>query len=361
MNILILTYEGDIAGSTNSIAYLAKGLAERGHHVYLGCRKESLLYRMLINTSVNLIAMEFKGKLDLKNIRHIGETVKKHKIQIINAQSSYDRYTSILAKLLYRMNVKLVHTRRQVPQSVGGWLQNTLYIKGTDKMVAVSKGVKNALIKMGLPSEHIEIIYNGTPKEKYDNINQQLVEELKLEYQIKSEDFVIGCVSRLKSQIHLIQALKYVSIPVKVIFIGIRNNEVFDNIIKSYSVPHQIFFIGGVDSDQILNYYKLFTIKILASTMEGLSQSLLEAMSLGIPVVATDSAGNPDLVKSGENGLLYENNNPRDLAEKIELLLKDHILRNKLAKNGQRTALEDFSIDNTVGNYEVFFKNLLEP
>ena len=50
MNILFLTYQGDIAGSTNSISYLAKGLASIGHNVYVGCRRESLLYSMLSDT-----------------------------------------------------------------------------------------------------------------------------------------------------------------------------------------------------------------------------------------------------------------------------------------------------------------------
>ena len=63
MNILFLTYQGDIAGSTNSISYLAKGLAEKGHNVYVGCRKESLLYEILSNTKVNLIGMKFKRML----------------------------------------------------------------------------------------------------------------------------------------------------------------------------------------------------------------------------------------------------------------------------------------------------------
>ena len=48
MNLLFLTYQGDMAGSTNSISFLTKGLADKGHQVYMGCRKESLLYKMLV-------------------------------------------------------------------------------------------------------------------------------------------------------------------------------------------------------------------------------------------------------------------------------------------------------------------------
>lgn len=359
MNILILTYEGYITGSTNSIAYLSRGLTEKGHNVYLGCRRESLFFEILKGSKVHLIPMEFKGKLDFNNIKHIKEVVQKNKIQIINAQSSYDRYTSIFARWLYGLKVKIIHTRRQTPKSVGWWFQNIFYVKGTDKMVAVSHGVKKELVKIGLPSEHIEVIFNGTPKEKYDNIDPVLVEDLKKEFDIKADDFVIGCVSRLKSQIHLMQALQYVTKPVKVIFIGISSNEQFDKIISSYKVPHKIYFKGIIPMEQTLNYYKIFSIKVLASQMEGLSQSLLESMALGVPVIATNYAGNPDLIKDGENGLMYENNNPQELAEKIELLMNDNSLMEKLSRNGKKTALEDFSIERTVCNYEKFFQGIL--
>ena len=76
MNILFLTYQGDIAGSTNSISYLAEGLAERGHNVYVGCRKEALLYSLLSDTKVKLIEMTFKSKMDFANMKHIKKIVK---------------------------------------------------------------------------------------------------------------------------------------------------------------------------------------------------------------------------------------------------------------------------------------------
>ena len=153
MNILFLTYQGDIAGSTNSISYLAKGLADKGHNIYVGCRKESLLYSMLQNTKVNLIEMTFKSKLDFQNMKHIREVVKKYKIEIINAQSSKDRYSSIFAKIFYKLPVKIVHTRRQTPKSSGIFIQNWFYNTFTDLIVAVSDEVKEELVKNGIKKD----------------------------------------------------------------------------------------------------------------------------------------------------------------------------------------------------------------
>src|SRR5690606_38503924 len=143
-------------------------------------------------------------------------------IQIINAQSSKDRYTSIFAKWLFGLKVKVVHTRRQKPESIGGFLQNWLYVKGTDKIVAVSNGVKKFLVAQKIPQNHIEVIYNGTPRQKYEAVDLKRSEELKKKYNILDGDFVIGCVSRKKSQDQLLRALHYVPFKTKVIFVGIE-------------------------------------------------------------------------------------------------------------------------------------------
>ncbi|MGB0525168.1 MAG: glycosyltransferase family 4 protein [Flammeovirgaceae bacterium] len=359
MNILIITHQGDIAGSTNSISYLAKGLAERGHRVVLGCRKEALLNELVAGSKVIVEHMTFKGKLDRENMRQIRDVVKKYDIQLINAQSGKDRYTSILANKIHKLNAKVVFTRRQVSKSMGGPV-SWFYQWGTEKIVAVSEGVKQSLKANGISEHHIEVIYNGTPPEKYKQIDEGYVEELKAKYAIQPSDIVIGCVSRLKKQLQLIKALQLIEFPVTMIFIGIENSPVFQEIIKQYKQPHQIYFEGFVPGDQVLAYFRTFTMSILPSTMEGLSQSLLEAMAMGVPVIATNAAGNPDLVKDQVNGLLFEDEDIEGLARKITLLAENPTLRTQLIDAGKKTALQDFAIERTISNYEAFFQALID-
>ena len=175
MNILLLTYQGDLAGSTLSISYLAKGLALRGHNVYVGCRKESLLFTYFQDTGVQVIPMTFRSKTDWKNVKNIRDICKRFNIDIINAQSSLDRYTSIIAKKLLGTSAKLVFTRRQVSKSMGG-PQSWLYQWGADKIVAVSEGIRDTLIHDGISPGHIAVIRNGTPPEKYQNIDKRKTE-----------------------------------------------------------------------------------------------------------------------------------------------------------------------------------------
>ena len=360
LKLLILTFEGDMAGSTNSIAYLAKGLAQKGHDVFMGLRKEALLWQLLEGSGVHRIAMTFKGKFDQNNWRQIRDLVWLHGIQIINAQSSKDRYTSIFAKWFFRLPVKVIHTRRQMPMSSGGPLQLYLYNKRTDGIVAVSKQVANGLVDLGIKENHIKVIYNGTPREKYKSVDSELTASLRKELGISSDDFVVGCVSRMKNQIQIVKALALLTEPVTMIFCGIEANNEMKEIMESYPVPHKLHFIDQVPGNEILSYYGLFDIKVLASTMEGLSQSLLEAMALGIPVVGTAYAGNLDLIEEGKNGLLFEDGDIEKLADQIKKLQNNQALRTAFSETGKKTALEKFSIENTVRNYEEYFYRLIK-
>jgi L-malate glycosyltransferase len=359
MNLLFLTFQGGIAGSTYSISYLTRGLAKKGHNVYLGCHEDAMYWDLLKDSGVHLIPMRFKGRFDLANIRHIRDIVQQYDIQLINAQSSYDRFTSVFARWMYKLPVVLVHTRRQVSESWGGFLQNIVYYNGTDAVIAVSEGVKQTLVNKGIPANHIKVIYNGTPPEKYANINTEKTDQLRKKFNINEWDFVIGCVSRLKNQRQIIQALQLIPFPVKVIFIGIEAPEHFKSDLEKLKGKHEIFFEGSVPPAETLNYYKLFSIKILASTMEGLSQAILESMALGIPVIATDYAGNPELVNDGVNGFTFKDGDLHELADKITKLKCNEDLRHQFILKGKETALIHFSIEKTVENHENLFRQLM--
>jgi len=359
MNLLFTTYQGHNEGSTQSIMFLCEGLSERGHKVYLACRKESFIFEAMQESEVELIPMVFKGKFDRSNMRHLRSIVETHQIDLINAQASLDRYSTIFAKWFYKLPVKLVHSRRQKPESDGLFIQNWLYSKKTDRIVAVSEGVKEGLVKLGIPPTHVKVIFNGTPKSKYENIDLELSESLKEYYRIKPGDRVIGCVSRRKKQVQILEALQYLDFPVKMIFLGINEPREFAELKKVYIADHKVFFEGKIPPPKVLAHYPLFDMNILASTMEGLSQSLLESMAMNVPTIATAASGNLDLIADGENGLLFQDGDTKELAKKIAMLYDKPELKEKLKDAGLNTALKDYSIENTIANYEHFFQELI--
>jgi len=359
MNILFLTYQGyPGTGSTFSIAYLARGLAQRGHNVYMGCPAESHLAEILKGSGVRIEPMVFRSKMDFKNVRHIVRLVKEKNIDLINAQSGRDRYTAILAKKLYRIKSKIILTRRQTPRSIGGFLQNWFYVSGTERIIVNSNQLKDTFIRMGIPEKHLYVIFNGIPVENFDLIDEAIVTDLKVQHGLTKEDVVIGCVSRRKKQYQLLEALTHLPEHIKVIFVGIEPG-ILDELIHEKGLKNEFIYAGIVDKKTVMNYYKLFDVMVLPSTTEGFGLVLVEAMGAGIPVIGTRAEGIIDVLDEQNNGLWYEDENSNELAEKIRQVLDEDDLRKRLIENGKKAAFERFSIDQTIKNYELFFQSLL--
>lgn len=359
MRILFLTYQGDMAGSTNSIAYLAKGLAERGHEVFLGIRKKSLLWELVEGSKVHRIPMTFTGKFDRENWRQIRNAVQQHQIQVINPQSSHDRYTSIFSKWKYKLDVKIVHTRRQRPLSAGGWLQRQFYIRNTEHIVVISEGLKKIFMQKGFPEKHLKVIHNGIPVERYNEWNQQKVDELKARLNFAPGAKVIGSVSRLKEQDQIIQAVAEMNDPnIELVFAGLEKEDI-QGFIDQYQLKNKVHVLGKVSVEEVLNVYRILDVNILASTMDGFGLVLLEAMAMECPVIATNYGGIPDVVEDGVNGYLFENKDIDGLKKLISKLLNDQQIRNQLIENGKKTAFDKYTMEKTIDGYEKYFESLL--
>jgi len=358
MNIMLLTYEGGMAGSTNSISYLAKGLSNRGHHVFVVCKENTLLAELLKNTKVNIIYLPLKGRLDWFSIKSIAQLTRKEGIQILNAQSSYDRYLVIFAKLFFRLKAKVIHTRRQEPASVGGF-QTYFYQWFTDKIVVISDELKKSFIKIGFSPSHLHVIYNGIPKERFLQFDELEVKRLKEQHGFGETDIVIGCISRKKKQDQLIKALPLLNENYKILLAGVDLNE-YQDLTQSLGVKQEIIYAGKIDPSQILNYYRLLTVNTLCSTTDGFGLTLVESMAMKVPVVATRAGGIINVISDGEDGLLFGDNQIEELANKIKEAAENKVLRQTLIEGGKKKAFETFSMENTITNYEYLFTELIK-
>lgn len=366
MNILILCAQGGVAGSTYSISYLAKGLADKGHNVYLGLKENSFLDSLVQNSAVRRIYMPFKGKLDKQTRAIITNLIDEKDIQIINAQSSNDRYVGPIINLFRKKKVIIVQTRRQHPKQMVGankFFQNIFNNYFSHYLVTVSHELKKIFIARGIKGEKIKVIHNGTPTDQYVQ-NATLSEQLKQQLGYKKDDVIIGCVARYKNQPQLVKALQYLPKEWKVLYVGLDEKsyrERFPNEPDILEVPQEVQCTGIIENKaEVIQYYTLMNVNILPSTMDGFGLALVESMAMGTPVVATDYAGIKDVVQHEENGLLYENENYEDLAKQIKRAVLDQELRKKVIEKGYETAFEKFSIQNTINNYDSFFHKILE-
>ena len=119
-------------------------------------------------------------------------------------------------------------------------------------------------------------------------------------------------------------------------------------------LENNIEFMGEVSNDLLPQYLVKASIFVRPSLSEGLGMAFLEAMAAGLPIVATPVGGIPDFLKDGETGLFCKVGDPEDIAAKINRILSDDNLRNRLILNGRRLVEEKY----TWGKIADQFKNL---
>ncbi len=116
-------------------------------------------------------------------------------------------------------------------------------------------------------------------------------------------------------------------------------------------------FTGQVDD--AVPYFQAADLFVLPSSTEGLSNSMLEAMSCGLPVLATRVGGAPDVIAHGESGYLIPPDDRQALRRGLETLLEDRALRFNLGSNARQRILAEFSLDSVAKRLAALYQRLL--
>ena len=134
---------------------------------------------------------------------------------------------------------------------------------------------------------------------------------------------------------------------------------------RELGLEDEVIFKGKVDSESLVNEYMSSDIFVLPSIVdsrgdtEGLGVVLIEALSFGLPVIATNVGGIPDIVINGETGILVPQKDPEELSSAVEYLLKNWEEAKKLVINGQKRIREYFSTESVVSKILEIYEGLV--
>src|SRR3989344_1232997 len=131
--------------------------------------------------------------------------------------------------------------------------------------------------------------------------------------------------------------------------------------VRSLKLEDKVKFIGKISSDEVPKYLAQADVFVRPSLSEGLGTAFLEAMAAGLPIVATSVGGIPDFLTEGETGLFCKVSDPEDIAEKINRILIDDDLRNKLILNGRKLVEEKYSWDKIARKFRELYLEVMNP
>ena len=132
----------------------------------------------------------------------------------------------------------------------------------------------------------------------------------------------------------------------RLIIIGYgKDKKRLEKLAEKLGLKDRVVFFTNAVHDEILSYLAKAGVFVRPSRSEGLGTAFLEAMAAGVPIIGTAVGGIPDFLKDGETGLICKMNDPKDLAEKIRMVLEDEGLSRRLSENGRRLVEERYNWD----------------
>jgi len=220
-------------------------------------------------------------------------------------------------------------------------LPRTILRKAGNSYICVSNFAKKLLLDLGVPESKIFILYNGVDTEKFKPDKAEKVDNLIL---------YAGRITRSKGLHVLLNSLKYLDMPVRLVVAGPRqDHEYLEEMLGSGSKQkigiHEIELLGTIHQDKMVEWYRRASIFVTPSLKEEFGIVNLEALSCETPVVASEVGGIKEFVNHNVNGILVPPNDPKKLANALKELLENKELREKYGRNGRKMVEEHFSWD----------------
>jgi len=160
----------------------------------------------------------------------------------------------------------------------------------------------------------------------------------------------------------VIKSLKFLPENYKFLVLGIGpDREKLENLAEEIGVQNRVKFLGEIEYKKIPEYLAISDVFIRPSLSEGLGNSFLEAMAVGIPIIGTEVGGIPDFLKDKETGLFCEVRNPKDIAEKVKFILdpKNKELKKQIISNAKKLVIENYDWDEIAEKMKEIFEKLL--
>lgn len=352
INILEIEYSKGWGGQEKRTVRLINNLNKDKFDIFYVAQPDSTIVKNRTDIEATVIPLQMRQSYDIKAIYNLCKIIKEKKIDIISTHSGKDAWLgSIVGKLT---NTKVVRVRHlQTP------INSTTSYNLSTRVVTVSKQVEKYLLNKGVKKEKLQTIYTGIDTDKFRPKKEKLLRE---ELNLDKETILIGIVAVLrgaKRHKDLIEAISQIEEDVKLVIVGNGpQEENITKIINEKNLKDKVFMLGH--REDIHNLLPSFDIFVLPSNMEALGTSILEASSCAIPCVGSRVGGIPECIIDNQTGFLFENQNVKELKEKLEQLIHDKQLRVQFGKNARELIVNNFSVNSMVNKTENLYESLVQ-
>jgi len=349
----------ETGGSERQFAALTRSLDRSSFSLHLGCimEKGAFLEDLGPLSPFGLGGSLYSAKSFRSRFR-LARHLRQHDIAIAHA---FDFYTNLVLIPVARLAgvPVVIGSQRQIGDLLSprqSWAQ-TLVFRWCDKVVCNSQAAADRLREQGIAADKLVVIGNGLPPSAFAGASPALppVPGLlrvgmiaRMNHRAKNHRGFLRAAARVATKFSAVEFVLVGDGPFRAELEGEA---------ESLGLVNQVRFLG--DRRDVPAVLASLDVTVLPSSSESLSNSIIESMAAGVPVVANRVGGNTELIDN-DRGALVTAGDEAELATAIELLLRDEGLRKSVGRNARAYAQANFTIEQMRRNHEELYTNLLK-
>jgi glycosyltransferase involved in cell wall biosynthesis len=361
VRVLFVIDELDVGGTEQQILELVKRL-DRRYHPMVCCFRPGRVSREIERAGIPVFVFRKRGKVDLRLVWALRRLMRRERVDLVQTYLFTANTWARLAAILARVPI-IVSSERNVDiwesgykRLLGRWLD-----RWTQCTVANSEAVKTYLVGKGLPDDKTRVIHNGVDWQRFTG--SVTSEATKAELGIPPHHAVVGLLARLEPQkdprTFLRAAARLAEAMPAVSFLVVGGGSLEADLRRMAGElglgPRTVFTGPRRDVSELL---AVCDVSVMSSLKEGMSNTIMESMAAGKPVVATRVGGNPELIDDGVTGFLVPTRDPARLAAAIHEVLADPPRAKAMGLKGRARITERFSADAMVEATERLYDEL---
>jgi len=368
VKVLHVNTERTWRGGEQQVLYLARGLQARGVTQELLCQQNSVLAARARDAGLPVWERRLHGEVDLPSMRAMAERLRAGHFDLIHMHTSHAHTLGLVAArlagrrrpgdrpatLVSRRVDFSIRKRRLLDFS------HLKYTWGLDRIVCVSEMIRAVLLRDGLPPALVGVVHSGVDVARLNGAPDRRA-DYRREFGVPSGAPLIATVGHCadhKGQRFLVAAAPAVlqRFPeARILVVG--EGELLPDLkeqARALHVEGRVLFPGfRTDVPALLRALDLFC---FPSHLEGLGTSVLDALAVGLPVVATTAGGIPEMITDGVHGRLVPPRDPAALAAALVEMLEHPERARQMGEAGRARVMAEFTADRmvekTLGEYE---------
>ena len=337
----------------------SQGFLRRGHLVRIVCPREAPIYEAARRRGVPVEALPIERRR-VRALRAVRGWLKTNDFDVINTHSSADSWLFAVAAKLFGPRAPIVRTRHISVTVSRDPLTRWLYTRGTDVVVTTGERIRQALIKHNhLRHDRLLSVPTGIDTGHFAPGDKL---EARRKLHLPPERITIGVVATLrpgKGHPYLLDAIRQLARDdVQLLIVGQgRMRGPIEEQIARLNLADRVVLPGN--QEDVVPWLQAMDVFAFPShASEGVPQSIMQAMSCGLPVVATTAGAIDEAVTHDATGLIVPAMDSHALAEALRTLIDDEPLRRRFGQQSRRVALERFGMDRMLDRMEDVFRRL---